>query len=122
MTADLLRRAAMRAREVAETATAGPWTAEPVGSEGHHVFAPEGSRATMKGRARTATCTWQDWDEAAADATHIALWHPAVALAVADWLDAAYDDERRFAAQGAHGFPGENPAFAVARLLLGENA
>lgn len=44
---------------------------------------------------------------------------PAFLEAVADWLDAAYDDERRFAAIGAHGFAGENPAFAVARAYLG---
>jgi hypothetical protein len=28
-------------------------------------------------------------DDPEADATHIASWHPAVALAVADWLDSA---------------------------------
>ena len=39
--------------------------------------------------------------------------------AFAAWLRAAYDDERRFAAQGAVGFQGENPAFAVARAILG---
>lgn len=60
----------IRAR--AEAATPGPWTAEPAGSEGHHVFAPEGSRAPMRGRARVATCTWLDWYEAEADAEFIA--------------------------------------------------
>jgi hypothetical protein len=83
---ETLRRAAALMRERAEAATDGPWSAEAIGSEGYHVFGPNGSRAPMKGRARVAACTWQDWDEVEADAEHIASWHPAVALAVADWL------------------------------------
>ena len=50
-----------------------------------------------------------------ADATHIASWHPAVALAVADWLD------REAVLHDALG--GAMPqALAVARAYLGESA
>lgn len=84
---ETLRRAASQMRERAESATQGPWSGEAIGSEGHHVFAPEGSRAPMKGRARVAACTWRAWNETDVDAEHIASWHPDVALAVADLLD-----------------------------------
>jgi hypothetical protein len=102
VSAETLRRAAALMRERAEAATEGPWSAEAIGSEGYHVFGPNGSRAPMKGRARVAACTWQDWDEVKADADHIASWHPAVALAVADWLDAeAKEYDRLILASGA---------------------
>jgi hypothetical protein len=54
------------------------------------------------------------------DAAHIASWHPAVALAVADWLD-------NTAAWWTRTAPGEPPpdpsvleALAVARAYLGD--
>jgi hypothetical protein len=60
-------------RELDAARTQGEWSSEPIGSEGFHVFGPEGSRAPLKGRARVAACTWQDWDEADADAEFIAM-------------------------------------------------
>jgi hypothetical protein len=55
-----------------------------------------------------------------ANGRHIASWHPAVALAIADWLDYAADnwgetDPRFVGRPGAH----ITPALAVARAYLG---
>lgn len=90
--ADLLREAANLMRERASVATPGPWsqhTAEEAadtvifaGREwitnidncprvGEHMATPGGS-----------ICS----DQAIPNGEHIASWHPAVALAVADWL------------------------------------
>jgi hypothetical protein len=50
------------------------------------------------------------------EATHIASWHPAVALAVADWLGSlSYADERANAAD-------YQDALTVARAYLGGDA
>jgi hypothetical protein len=59
-------------RERAEAATSGPWVAERVRS---------GPLLGVVVSAPTAPTQ---------DATHIASWHPAVALAVADWLDLTF--------------------------------
>ena len=125
MSAETLRRAAALMRENAEAATPGPWSAEAVGSEGFHVFAPDGSRAPMRGRARPAACTWQDWEQSEADAEHIASWHPNVALPVADLLDhAAARAESKIEHGGKVGpvWSHERDALAVARAYLGEDA
>ena len=52
------------------------------------------------------------------EAEHIASWHPLVALAVADWLDAAAERAERPGALALHSLsPGP---LAVARAYLGE--
>jgi hypothetical protein len=77
MTAELLREAAALMRERAEAATPGPWMrAEPWDRAVGQVDGPWVAETTALGQAT------------AANAEHIASWHPAVALAVADWLDA----------------------------------
>lgn len=73
MSAETLRRAAALMRGRAEAAAAGPWRAIP---------ARDGLPAIVAAAAVLA-----DVDESTADAEHIASWHPAVALAVADLLD-----------------------------------
>lgn len=124
MTADLLRRAATKAREVAEDATAGTWWAggvwwdTSVDGEGRKVHKPMPTVGHGGTGADLIACTFRK-DQA--DAAHIALWHPAVALAVADWLDA------QAATHGASRFRAfdqelDNQAVAVARLLLGEES
>lgn len=106
MSADLLRRAASTMRERAEAAQASangePWYPA---SEMHDLIGG-GSRNT-------------------ADAQHIASWHPAVALAVADWLDATADrvDMGRDPKDGGrrnHGWRGSREALAVATAYLNE--
>lgn len=59
----------------------------------------------------------------AEDAEHIASWHPAVALAVADWLDATATriDAGRDPQHGGrrnHSWRGSREALAVARAYL----
>lgn len=70
---DLLRRAAALMRERAEKATPGTWQANPDGL----VWAnPPRLGDPVSGSTEIE------------DAQHIASWHPAVALAAADWLEA----------------------------------
>lgn len=77
MSAEVLRRAASLMRERAEAARAGRWF-----QEGDEV------RANWTLVRQVATCHGSIDIGNVANAAHIASWHPAVALAVADWLDA----------------------------------
>jgi len=70
---DLLREAAARVRETATAAAPGPWHMD----EGQRIYAEDGAYVTSP---------WTN-DERDDDLDHIALWHPGVALAVADLLD-----------------------------------
>jgi hypothetical protein len=86
MSAALLRRAAKVLRERAEGATDGPWTAATDDPEMCAVDAPSG-RALVDVLLGDS----DDRDEhpqADADAAYIALMHPPVAIALADWLQA----------------------------------
>ena len=76
MSAGTLRRAATLMRERAEAATEGPWTRGDIDR-----FA-EGPFTVDYADVEPNVCGGID----PADAEHIASWHPAVALAVADWL------------------------------------
>ena len=112
VSAEVLREASALMRTRAEGASAGPWK--------------------RFGMAGVAGADWEIVDERRvecdgcnepvallgcatnADALHIASWHPAVALAVADWLDAcALVTE---IAPDRH----KGLALAVARAYLGE--
>lgn len=94
----VLREAAAKVRSVAFQAVDGPWAVDEIGG----VWTCENEGATQ--------ISQQPED---ADAAHIALWHPAVALAVADWLDAIV--ERDPSGQSVEA----EPALRVARLILG---
>lgn len=121
MSSDLLREAAAKMRERAEAATPGPWEARHGGYSWIALYddedsIPEGESLPSFEPGGSAT---------PADAEHIASWHPAVALAVADWLERAADepwccDECKFGPDHpenvAHG------ALAVARAYLGRDA
>ncbi len=106
MSAEMLRRAAALMRERARRAeravgTGGGWVA----TWDHSVAASDG--------ARIADCFGSGLTTA-----HIASWHPAVALAVADWLDhaAMSADLNRSPYVDDH----LSHALAVARAYLGE--
>lgn len=71
MSAELLREAAALMRERAEAATPGPWEYK---ASGWRIGGP--SRDSRVGLGSLPE-----------NAQHIASWHPAVAVAVADWLD-----------------------------------
>ena len=110
MSADTLRKAAALMRERAQAATPGPWEFRPRrGFESvNENPATIGFRDTAGYFVMLREGTWAT----EGDMGYIASWHPAVALAVADWLDNAarlwpYDGQ---------------PALAVARAYLGESA
>jgi hypothetical protein len=80
-TSEVLRRAAGLMRERAEAATPGPWRDFTYGDRMmHYVDAGPNTNLVASGAFGEN-----------ADAAHIASWHPAVALAVADWLEEAAD-------------------------------
>lgn len=101
MTADLLREAAALMRERAKSATQGPWRFET---------APNGFSPMVIGGGMAVADTFDK--PHLSDAKHIAGMHPAVALAVADWLD----DEAEWIDAGST-LDG-NPALTVARAYL----
>lgn len=103
--ADLLRRAATHARETAKAATAPPWHME-YGPQS--IYADDGTYVTSP---------WGN-DATDPDMNHIALWHPGVALAVAEWL------EQHEAEHSTYDCQWEETACAAlktARALLGED-
>lgn len=114
MSAEVLRRAASLMRERAKAATSGPWEFRPrrgfesvrdnpatigfVDTAGYFVMLREGTWATE------------------GDMGYLASWHPAVALAVADWLESVVDDGNAdFDLINSEGWS----ALAVARAYLG---
>ena len=103
MSADLLREAAALMRERAELAPPSPWKAD-VRSNG---------RAWLDVGDEPHAWGMHGWPAAAA---HVASWHPAVALAVADWLMVAV----RLLPLLPPGI--RDKALAVARAYLGRDA
>lgn len=103
---ELLRRAAALMRERAQDVPEGPWMARD-----SYVYQPAGADV-----AEAATLS----DRAGA-ARYFASWHPAVALAVADWLDRiaeiAANPEVNWALKTAM----KTDAVMVARAYLGES-
>ena len=119
MSAEVLRRAAALMRERAEAATPGPWqVTEDVDT---------GERFVYDTR-RTELAQVAEWSTGLGNPRHIASWHPAVALAVADWLDATAHrvdmgkPRRGGVAPGRnnHSWRGSREALKVARAYLGE--
>lgn len=84
-----------RLRDLAMEATAGPWTAEALGSEGYAVRGPSAPVAGTRGVQRRpwlARCGWEKWETDRANAEFIAACDPATILTLLDRLDRA---ERR---------------------------
>lgn len=96
---DLLREAADLMRRRAQAASRGPWS---TGSDGL-VWAPR-IGDPVSGSTEIP------------DAEHIASWHPAVTLAVADWLESVTS---RCDAYGITGSVDETYAVDVVRAYLG---
>lgn len=118
MNADLLRRAAQAMRERAEAATPGPWTYDGNPSGAVWPLPYPATLAYVQPRRDELPVAYAipngdviPTGTQVANAEHIASWHPAVALAVADWLD----DEAVVAGEDK-----PNPwALEVARVFLG---
>lgn len=123
MSAETLRRAAALMRERAEAATPSPW-AVPVANV-FRLIAPEAEHDNQP-MGKTPPYPWliiaDLVDGRAADVTHAASWHPAVALAVADWLDSAWHAIQSSPRPDVlAGSPDMLAALAVARAYLGES-
>lgn len=101
MSAELLRRAAslMRERATHPDMSTSPWSASP-----HGDVHDDGS-------------LWVCDTQSGEAAEHIASWHPAVALAVVDWLNAYAE---RMEVLGHAIGSNQGHALAVARAYLGE--
>lgn len=113
---ETLRRAAALMRERAEAAADGRWAVEVAQSNGI---------PNMVITADTAMVVADTYDKPHQhDAEHIASWHPAVALAVADWLNIAAADLVAYANDETQPFDPTaiNKALVVARAYLGESA
>lgn len=131
MSAEVLRRAAALMRERAEAATEGEWFVAHIPESA--VPSPHAidrwyvmgffDGDTRKPTGPSAMCEYEP------DAVHIASWHPAVALAVAEWLEAkaeqddkgTCDDPRGCCNLCEHDY-GHVAALAVARAYLGESS
>ena len=84
-------------RERAQAAVPGPW------DDAHRLVKGDGGR------------TWVAETSAPESAPHVAGWHPCVALAVADLLDAEADW-----ATGRPGYVSESACVRIARTYLGD--
>ena len=90
MSAELLRQAATILRERANKATPGPWRVTAEGSEGSRI-APDCSDKRERSRF-IGIMNGRIQPEDGWNATYSATMHPAVGLALADWLDTAGAD------------------------------
>jgi len=124
VSADLLREAALKMRARAEAATGATrhWTSVPAGVGVSRVFC---------GQVLIAK-TDETLGGSGFNAQHIASWHPAVALAVADWLIKSAETYERLEddLRGLEGVPtieqvygyDFTEAIAVARAYVGADA
>lgn len=80
-----LRRAAYLMRERANAVGEGPWESYPLPDAGPNRWTMTGVGVAGDDMGHRTETMFRP------DAEHIASWHPAVALAVADWLDAEFD-------------------------------
>jgi hypothetical protein len=116
----VLREAAALMRERAAAATPGVWSLWP---DGIYVNPDSTDEGWLIYDAQVLEVS-EEPDEFVTpdDAVHIASWHPAVALAVADWLDAEADRHESLREHGGRGLrvDGQVPnAFTVAHAYLG---
>lgn len=126
MTAAYLRETARLIRRRAQAATPGPWRVSSDEATRPQVLA--GNDRRVAARVGVPTETARQWNPA--DAPHVAAWHPGVALAVADHLDAAGADLFAYGplhcADGCHECdddiwaPHVRRALAVARAWRGD--
>lgn len=108
MSADTLRRAAARMRELAEAATPGPWKLW-----GMEVRASTDGTSNLDTSLPVAA-TRHESGLYTHNADHIAAWDPTVALAVAAWLDLV----ARLLDDGFDANAETQAAFVVARRFL----
>ena len=110
--AAMIRRAAALMRERAGGCEPRRWFRYDTGKNYPQRIASEGNVALIAE-------TFIDPAHRPYEAEHIASWHPLVAAAVADWLEAATGTAARAEAEGASVHP-DSYALKVARAYLGE--
>lgn len=118
MSAEVLRRAASLMRERAEAAADGGFGWRVGDLAGANEVWANRDAAGWDAFMIATTATRLNPNPGAnghANAIHIASWHPAVALTVADWLDSVVDRGEAEMDEGKQ-------ALAVARAYLGEDA
>jgi hypothetical protein len=129
--AELLREAAAKIRVLAEKATPGPWWLDSYVEDGEEIFTDDVLAPSSEADIARGADHVQELGSLfpPANAAHAASWHPAVALAVAEWLESAASDwESDFASMPAHlnsaGLANSRNcrALAVARAYLGTDA
>lgn len=117
MSAEYLRETARMIRETAQAATPGPWVRSGSSIETDHECSPSHDcwpvGDTYSGMKPDGSTYPRDLNRS--DAEHIASWHPAVALAVADWLDTVAEDWQYDVAAAYR-----RSALAVARTWRGD--
>lgn len=128
MSADLLRQAANLIRKRAQAAAPGPWEAYKRNVPEHGGLLVE----HLGVQDSYADGVFECDNSSRRDVEHIASWHPLVALAVADWLDATaarHASEygarvREFGLRHADAFTPDldENALTVARAYLGGDA
>jgi hypothetical protein len=111
VSAQELRDAAALMRKRAQAARAGRWAADGDEVAAHWSL----------GDVEVAVCRGSIDEGNEANAEHIASWHPAVALAVADWLEATAAENDSSDALAFLNFAGADAqaALTVARAYLG---
>ena len=109
MSAEILRRAASLMRERAEAATPSPWRVV--------TDLDSGEQVVTGGPRGFYLADVHEWSTGLGNPGHIASWHPAVALAVADWLDMI-----AAVREADHHVAFQYQALVVARAYLGESA
>lgn len=115
MTADLLTRAATKARDLANTATPGPWRAGTTGvRNGDHWYVVADGEAL----AQIASNDGDNEELRGPTAQHITAWDPEAARAAADLLGSLANAWRLGGAPPA----GAIAACQLARHLLGEDS
>jgi hypothetical protein len=122
--AETLTAAVTRLRERSIGVTAGPWTHNPdlVWNASPH-FDQEFVGAPAEYGTVIVAATGKPTDpQALADADWIALMHPAVGLALADWLAHEASYQLHLDETGQDGAEDSTHALAVARAILGEAA
>ena len=116
MSAELLRRAAALMRERAEAATPGPWRTDVLSD-----VVADHDDVSWDVADVSVLCPWPSATEHG-NAAHIASWHPTVALAVADLLDAVALVADHYPPIEVRPQSVANYALAVARAYLGEES
>ena len=102
---ETLRKAAALMRNRAARATPGPWGSSSKRTTPNTIL----TRITKQG---VTVAEARNHGQGISDLNHLSHWHPAVALAVADWLDVVAETSSPTRA-------GFDEALAVAREYLG---